>query len=128
MGQALEHIREIVRENTTTPVFLDGTDDVIFREDQATHLRLHTTPPTVTLYTAKRSTFVDSVPDERAPEELLVNSQPIDLPLMLEQGPDSISGIVIMNAVTFTTLHLLSGAASAKSGFNCRALLDTGSP
>ena len=51
-----------------------------------------------------------------------------DQPLMSEQGPGLISGVVIMDDATLTTLLSLTSGASATSRFRCRALLDTGSP
>ena len=52
----------------------------------------------------------------------------IDTPLIPEQGPDLISGVVTMDDATFTTLLSLHNGVSTTSRFNCRALLDTGSP
>ena len=49
-------------------------------------------------------------------------------PLLPEQGPDLVSGVVTMDDATFTTLLSLSSGATATSRFNCRALIDTGSP
>ena len=68
------------------------------------------------------------MPDDHAPEVLLAQEQRIDAPLMPEQGPDLIGGVVSMDDATFTTLLSLSSGVSATSRFNCRALLDTGSP
>ena len=52
----------------------------------------------------------------------------IDAPLIPEEGPDLISGVVTMDDATFTTLLSLHSGISTTSRFNCRALLDTGSP
>ena len=51
----------------------------------------------------------------------------IDAPLIPEQGPDLISGVVTMDYAPFTTLLSLHSGVSTTSRFNCRALLDTGS-
>ena len=72
--------------------------------------------------------FTASVPDDHASEVLLAQEQRIDAPLIPEQGPDLIGGVVTMDDATFTTLSSLHSGVSAKSRFNCRALLDTGSP
>lgn len=45
-----------------------------------------------------------------------------------EQGPDLVTGVVTMDQVTFITPLSLSSEAFATSRFNCRALLESGSP
>ena len=65
------------------------------------------------------SAFTDSMPDDHAPEVLLAQEQRIDA---------SHSGVVTMDDATFTTLLSLHGGVSTTSRFNCRALLETGSP
>ena len=52
----------------------------------------------------------------------------IDAPLLPEQGPDLMSGVVTMDDATYTTLLSLHSGVSTTSRFNWRALLDTGSP
>ena len=74
------------------------------------------------------SAFLNPAPDDHTPEVLLTNVTRGDQPLMSEQGPDLISGVVTMDDVTFTTLPSLTSGASATSQFRCRTLLDTGSP
>ena len=137
LGQTLEHAREILRRDTTaplrnpapeTPVPRDDTGDTVFEVDPVTHLRLDTDPPSVYTQTATLSAFADSVPDDHAPEVLLVQEQRIDAPLIPEQGPDLIGGVVTMDDATFTTLLSLHSGVSSTSRFNCRALLDTGLP
>ena len=71
---------------------------------------------------------MDWAPDDYAPEVLLTNATRGDKPLISEQGPGLISGVVIMDDVTFTTLPSLTSGAPATSQFRCRSLLDTGSP
>ena len=68
------------------------------------------------------------MPDDHASAVLLAQEQRIDAPLVPEQGPDLIGGVVTMDDATFTTLLSLHSGVSATSRFNCRALLDTGSP
>ena len=68
------------------------------------------------------------MPDDHAPEVLLAQEQRIDVPLIPEQGPDLISGVVTIDDDTFTTLLSLHSGVSTTSRFYCRALLDTGSP
>ena len=137
LGQALEHAREILRRDTTAPlrnpapetsVPRDDTGDTIFEVDPVTHLRLYTNPPSANTQTATLSTFTDSVPDDHTPEVLSSQEQRIDVPLIPEQGPDLIGSVVTMDDTTFTTLLSLHSGVSSTSRFNCRALLDTGSP
>ena len=137
LGQTLEHAREILRRDITAPLFnpapetpvpRDDTGITVFEVDPVTHLRLDTDPPPANTQTATLSVFTDSVPDDHAPEVLLAEEQGVDAPLIPEQGPDLISSVVTMDDATFTTLLSLHSGASTTSRFNCRALLDTGSP
>ena len=137
LGQALENARELFRRDSTvppddpapeTPVPRDATGDTVFEVDPITHLRLDTTPLPANAQTAALSAFTESVPDDHAPEVLLAQEQRADAPLLPEQGPDLIGGIVTMDDATFTTLLTLHSGVSATSRFDCRALLDTGSP
>ena len=100
---------------------------MVFEVDPVTHLRLDTDPPFANTQTATLSAFTDSVPDA-PPEVLLAQDQRIDAPLIPEPGPDLIGGVVTMDDATFTTLLSLHSGVSTTSRFNCRALLDTGSP
>ena len=136
LGQALDHAREILRRDTTAPlckpapeppVPRDDIGDTVFEVDTVTHLRLDTDTPSANTQTATLSVFTDSVPDDPAPEVLLAQDQRIDAPLIPEQGPDLIGGLVTMDEATFTTLLSLNSGVSTTSRFNCRALLDTGS-
>ena len=136
LGQALEHARDILRRDTTaplckpapeTPVPRGDIGDTVFEVDPVTHLRLDTDTPSANTQTATLSAFTDSVPDDHAPEVLLAQDQRIDAPLIPEQGPDMIGGLVTMDEATFTTLLSLNSGVSTTSRFNCRALLDTGS-
>ena len=77
---------------------------------------------------AHLSVFTDSVPDNHALEVLLAHAPRVTVPLMPEQGPDPVSGVVPIDNATFTTLLSLSSGASATSRFTCRTLLDKGSP
>ena len=137
LGHASEHAREIFRRDATaplcnlapeTPVPRDDTGDTVFKVDPVTRLRLYTDPPSAITPTATLSAFADSVPDDHAQEVLLAQEQRIDAPLITEQGPDLIGGSVAMDDATFTTLLSLYNGVSTTSRFNCRALLDTGSP
>ena len=137
LGQALEHVRDILRQDTTaplrnpapdTPVPRDDTGDTVFEVGPFTHLRLDTDPPSTNTQTTTLSAFTDSVPDDHAPEVLLAQEQRINAPLITEQGPDLIGGVVTMDDATFTTLLSLHSGVSTTSRFNCRALLDTESP
>ena len=137
LGQALEHAREILRRNITAPlsnatqknpVPRDDTGDTVFEVDPVTHLRLDTDPPCANTQLTALSAFTYSVPDDHAPEVLLVQEPRIDAPLVPEQGPDLIGGVVTMDDATFTTLLSLHSGVSTTSRFNCRALLDTGFP
>ena len=137
LGQALEHVQEILRRDITaplsnpppdTPVPRDATGDTVFEVDPVTHLRLDTDPPCANTQITAPSAFTYSVPDERAPVVLLAQEPRIDAPFIPEQGPDLISGVVTMDDATFTTLLSLHSGVSTTSRFNYRALLDTGSP
>ena len=137
LRQALEHAREILRRDITaplshptseTPVPRDDTGDTVFEVDPVTHLRLDTDPPCADTQMTALSAYTYSVPDDHAPEVLLAQGPRIDAPLIPEQGPDLISGVVTINDATFTPLVSLHSGVSTTSRFNCRALLDTGSP
>ena len=137
LGQALERVRDILRRDTTapprkpapeTPVPRDDTGDTVFEVDPVTHLRLDTNPPSTNTQTATLSAFTDSVPDDHAPEVILAQEQRMDAPLIPEQSPDLIGGVVTIDDATFTTLLSLHSGVSTTSRFNCRALVDTGSP
>lgn len=62
------------------------------------------------------------MPDDHAPEVLLAQEQRADAPLLPEQGPDLIGGIVTMDDATFTILLTLHSGVSVTSRFDCRAL------
>ena len=136
LGQALENAREILRRDITvpppnptpeTPVPC-AAGDTVFKIDQVTHLRLETDPLPANTQSAMLFAHTGSVPDAHAPEVLLAQEQRSDAPLIPEQGPDLIGDIVTIDDATFTTLLSLHSGVSATSRFNCRALLDTGSP
>ena len=136
LGQALENAREILRRDITvpppnptpeTPVPC-AAGDTVFEVDPVTHLRFETDPLPANTQSAMLFAHTGSVPDDHAPEVLLAHEQRSDAPLIPEQGPDLIGGIVTMDDATFTTLLSLHSGVSATSRFNCRALLDTGSP
>ena len=136
LGQALENAREILRCDIPvpppnpppeTPVHC-AAGDTVFEVDPVTHFRLETNPLPANTQLAMLFAFTASVPDDHASEVLLAQEQRIDAPLIPEQGPDLIGGVVTMDDATFTTLLSLHSGVSATSRFNCRALLDTGSP
>ena len=137
LGQALEHTREILRRNSTTlpshptpgtSVPRDDTGDTVFEVDPITHLRLDTDRPWAGSQTTALSAYTFPVPDDHTPEVLLAHGPRINAPLIPEQGPELISGVVAMDDATFTTLLSLHSGVSTTSRFNCRALQDTGSP
>ena len=136
MGQALEHARERFRRDTTVPLSNPTPEtpvhcaagDTVFEVDPVTHLHLVTNPLPANTQSTMLFALTASVPDDHAPEVRLAQEQRIDAPLIPEQGPDLIGGVVTMDDVTFTTLLSLHSGVSATSRFNCRALLDTGSP
>ena len=135
LGQALERTRDTFRQNTsgdTRPDIMvprdDDTDDTVFEVDPITYVRLNRSPPNTATHLAQLSAFIDSVPDGHVPEVLLAYAQRATPPLLPEQGPDPVSGVVTMDDATFSTLLSLSSGAFATSLFNCRALPDTGSP
>ena len=136
LGQAVENAREILRRDITVPPPNPTPEtpvpcvagDTVFEVDPGTHLRLETDPLPSNTQSAMLFTYTASVPDDHAPEVLLAQEQRLDAPPMPEQGPDLIGDIVTMDDATFTTLLSLHSGVSATSRFNCRALLDTGSP
>ena len=65
------------------------------------------------------------MPDDHAPEVLLAHEQCDDAPLMPEQGPGLIGGIVTIDDATLTTLLTLHSGVSATSRFDCRAIMDS---
>ena len=117
--------REFRRINPGPILLKLASTDTVFEVDTITHLRLDTTPLPGNAQTAALSAFTDSVPDDHAPEVLLAHEQRDDAPLMPEQGPDLIGGIVTMDDATFTTLLTLHSGVSATSRFDCRAILDS---
>ena len=125
LGQAMERTRDTLRQNTsggTQPDILaprdDDTDDTVFEVDPITHVRLNRSPSNTGTHLAQLSAFTDSVPDDHAPEVLLAYAQRPTAPLLPEQGPDLVSGVVTMDDATFIChyrvellLHLGSTAA-----------------
>ena len=136
LGQALENARKILRRDIPVPLSNPTPEtpvhcaagDTVFEVDLVTHLRLVTNPLPANTQSAMLFAFTASVPDDHAPEVLLAQEQRIDPTLIPEQDPDLIGGVVIMDDATFTTLLSLHNGVSTTSRFNCRALLDTGSP
>ena len=138
LGQALKYVRETLRSETTPQIFgflptdttspIDNPGATVFEVDPITRIHLNTATVTELRRNAILSAFMDSVPDDHAPEVLLTNTTCTDKPFISEQGPDLISGVVTMDDATFTTLPLLTSGAFVTSHFSCRALLDTGSP
>ena len=137
LGQALEYVREnqnsetmpqtsdSLPPDTTAP--MDHPSDTVFEVDPITLTRLNTAPITEHPHNTILSDFMDSMPDDHAPEVLLTNTTRTDEPFISEQGPDLISGVVTMDDVTFTTLPSLTSGASATSQLRCHTLLDSGS-
>ena len=107
---------------------MDNTSDTVVEVDPVTQVRLNTGSNTVYPHMATLSAFTDSVPDDYAPEVLLAHTKRVDALLKPEQDHDLISGVVTIDAATFTALLSLASGVSEMSRFNCRALLDTGSP
>ena len=135
LGQTLENAREILRRDIPAPLSNPkpetpvhcAASDTVFEVDPVTHLRLETNPLPANTQSVMLFAFTASVPDDHASEVLLAQEQRIDAPLIPEQGPDLIGGVVTMDDATFTTLLSLHSGVSATSRFNCPALLDTGS-
>ena len=136
LGQAFGNAREILRCDIPAPLSNPSPEptvhcaagDTVFEVDPVTHLCLERNPLPANTQSAMLFAFTASVPDDHASEVLLAQEQRIDAPLILEQGPDLIGGGVTMDDATFTTLLSLHSGVPATSRFNCRALLDTGSP
>ena len=136
LGQALENALELLLRNIPVPLSNPTPEtpvhcaagDTVFEVGPVTHLRLETNPPPANTQSAMLFAFTASVPDDHASEVLLAQEQRIDAPLIPEQGPDLIGAVVTMDDATFTTLLSLHSGVSTTSRFNCRALLDTGSP
>ena len=138
LGQALEHVRETLRNKTIPQLFhflqKNTTDsanhpgDTVFEVDPITRIRLNMAPVTEPPHNAIISALMDSVPDYHAPEVSLTNTARTDGPFISEQGPNFISFVVTMDDATFTTLPSLTSGALATSQFPCRAFLDTSSP
>ena len=136
LGQALENAREILHRDIPVPLSNPTPEtpvhcaagNTVFEVNPVTHLRLVTDPLPANTQSAMLFAFTASVPDDHAPEVLLDQGQRIDAPLIPEQGPDLIGGVVTMDDATLITLLSLHSGVSTTSRFNCRALLDTGSP
>ena len=137
-GPTLEHVRETLYRETTQQISnsppadiarpLNHPSDTVFEVDPTTRTRLNTASITEHPHNAILSAFMDSAPDDRAPEVLLTNATRGGKPFISEQGPDLISVVVTMDDVTFMTLSSLTSGASATSHFRCHALLDAGFP
>ena len=133
---ALENAREIHRRDIPVPPPNPTPEipapcaagDTVFEVDPVTQLCLETNPLPANTQSAMLFASTALVLDDHAPEVLLAQEQRFDAPLIPEQGPDLIGGVVTMDDATFTTLLSLHSGVSATSRFNCRALLDTGSP
>ena len=128
LGQTLEHVQKTLSENmpptSDTPLPdiappLNQPGDTVFEIDPTTRTRLNIVPNTEYPHNAVLSAFMDSAPDDHTPEVLLTNATRGDQPLMSEQAPDLISGVVTMDDVTFTTLPSLTSGASATSQLRC---------
>ena len=125
LGQPVEHAQKTVRRGIIaplcnpapeTPAPRDDTGDTVFEVDPVTHLRLDTDAPSANTQTTTLSTFTNSVPDDHAPEILLAQEQRINAPLIPEQDPYLISGVVTMDDATFTTLLSLHSEAPRRLG------------
>ena len=138
LGQELKHVQENLCSEATSQISdslppdtaapMDRPSDTVFEVDPITRICLNTAPIAEHPHNAIISVFMDSVPDDHAPEVLLTNATRTDESFISKQEPDLISGVVTVDDVTFTTLPSLTSGASATSQFRCRALLDTGSP
>ena len=138
LGQVLEHAREILRQKLLrcfvtsycrTPRDLWMTLASLSCEtDPATHIHLDTPRNRVYTNTATLSAFTDSVPDDYAPKVHLAHTQRVDAPLSPAQGSNLIIGVVTMDDPMLTILLALARGVPTTSLFNCRALVDTGSP
>lgn len=84
----------------------NNTDDMVFKVDPITHLRLDRTPHNAPNHVAQLSALTDSILDHHAPEVLLMYAPCVTVPLMLEQGLDLVSGVVTTDEASFTTLLL----------------------
>ena len=124
LGQALEHVREILRRDITaplsnsapeTPVPRDDTGDTVFEVEPITHLRLDTDPHSANTHMVALSAFTYSVPDDHAPEVRLAQKPRIDAPLIPEQGSDLNGSVVTMDDATFITLLSLHSGVSTTS-------------
>lgn len=117
-GEALERTREMQRRNTssdnqreTLDPRDDDNDDTVFEAVLITYLCLDKALLIIPTHAAQLSAFNDSVPDYHAPEVLLAFAPCVITPLIPEQGPDLVSGILTMDDPTFTTLLSLSSEA-----------------
>ena len=136
LSLALENAREVLRRDIPVPLSNPTPEtpvhyaagDTVFEVDPVTRLHLVTNPLPANTQSAMLFAFTASVPDDHAPDVLLAQEQRIDAPLIPEQGPDRIGGVVTMDDATSTSLLSLHSGVSATSRSNCRALLDTGSP
>ena len=86
----------------------NNTDDTVFEVDPITRVRLDKSSLNAPTHVAHLSAFTGSVPDDHGPEVLLAYVPRVISPLMSEQGPDLVSGVVMMDDALFTTLLSLS--------------------
>jgi len=100
----------MLRQNTsadTQPDTLvswdDNTDGAVFEVDPITHVRLDESPLNTPTHMAQLSAITDLVCDDHAPEVQLAYAPSVTAPLLPEQGPDLVSGVVTMEYATFTT-------------------------
>ena len=75
LGQALECTREMLRQNTSGSNLADtlasrddDTDDIVFKVDPITHVRLARSPLNAPTHVTQLSVFTDSVPDTHDPK------------------------------------------------------------
>ena len=94
---ALEHAREILREETITPLCNPILPKTRFswiihaslscEVDPVAYIRLDTAPITGYARTATPSVFTDSVPDAYATEVRLAHTKRVDTPSCLNKAP-----------------------------------------
>ena len=113
----LENAREILREEAIPPLCNPTLPKARFSWITHASLSCEVDPVAHIRFGARRLRH----------KVLLTHIKRADTPLLPEQGPYLISGAVTTDDATFTTFLSLARGTSAKSRFNYRALLDTGS-
>ena len=144
LDQALEHMREILRQETITllcnpilsdtPVSMDRTSVTVFEVDPVIHIGRDTTPYPTSAYTATLAAFTDLVADDYAQEVRLTHTQRVMRPSYLDKasidqrrrrhGRRNVRNVTVIRQRSSLDVSVQLPRPSW-SDFGCRELLST---